>query len=264
VARDETPWNVASLLSDGSYHFVWPGLFEALVSPDGTVVRGWKTGEGYDEAFTTNVFGHLLSFALLRLGIEPFHLTVVDVGGHTFGLMGDSGFGKSTLAASFLSAGGRVMTDDMAVLAPSRGRYLANPGLPRIKLWPDTAHTLMPGRSGHSVAPGTRKSVYPLRSSEWARRPRPLRSIYVLHGSMAGSGRARVEVARLSRASAHLELIKNTFNSVVIDEPRLLRQFEFTARVTATVPVSRLVYPPGLDRLPAVREAVLADLAHVS
>ena len=52
--------------------------------------------------------------------------------------LGDSGFGKSSLAAYLLSAGDRLVTDDLLLLQESEG-FLAYPGPPRIKLfrtWP--------------------------------------------------------------------------------------------------------------------------------
>jgi hypothetical protein len=46
-----------------------------------------------------------------------------------------------------------------------------------------------------------------------------------------------------------------------VDRARLARQFAFASRLAATVPVTRLSYPRSLSLLPAVCEAVLADLS---
>ena len=47
--------------------------------------------------------------------------------------LGDNAFGKSSLAACFLAAGARLLTDDLLVLHESSDRVLAYPGPPRIK-----------------------------------------------------------------------------------------------------------------------------------
>jgi len=50
--------------------------------------------------------------------------------------LGDSGHGKSSLAACFLAAGHRLLTDDLLVIGESGDYLMAHPGPPRIKLFP--------------------------------------------------------------------------------------------------------------------------------
>jgi hypothetical protein len=47
---------------------------------------------------------------------------------------------------------------------------------------------------------------------------------------------------------------------MVLERERLKRQFEFAAQLSARVPIKRLRYPGRLASLPAVCEAVAADL----
>ena len=57
-----------------------------------------------------------------------------------------------------------------------------------------------------------------------------------------------------------MALVKNTFNYRVVNSARLERQFKQTAQLVSTIPVKKLSYPRVLAQLPAVRDAILADL----
>ena len=85
------------------------------------------------------MLGQALSFALVRQGFEPLHATVVVVDDHAVAFLGGNAFGKSSLAACFLEAGYRLLTDDLLILRESSDRILAYPGPPRIKLFPKIA-----------------------------------------------------------------------------------------------------------------------------
>ena len=63
---------------------------------------GRALGQDIDRAFTTHLFGHVLSFVLLKKGLEPLHSTVLAAPGGAIGILGDSGYGKSTLAAALI------------------------------------------------------------------------------------------------------------------------------------------------------------------
>jgi len=49
---------------------------------------------------------------------------------------------------------------------------------------------------------------------------------------------------------------------VIVERPRLTSHFRFATRLAAGVPVRRLTYVRHLSSLPAVVDAVLADLSH--
>jgi hypothetical protein len=55
-------------------------------------------------------------------------------------------------------------------------------------------------------------------------------------------------------------VIRHTFNDSILHPRRLRQQFLFAGRLLKTVPVNTLCYPRRLDVLPAVVEAILADL----
>jgi hypothetical protein len=252
------PWVTASL-RDGSRYLRWSGAFEFLIPPDGrSVTCRPLTPRGVD-AFHTHL-GPSLSFALINLGFEPLHSTTVVVDGGGIALMGDCGYGKSSLGASFVKAGYRLLTDDLLVTSQEAGRFVAYPGAPRVKLYPAVARIIFGARvAGLRLKPLTPKLIIPLDDARSQRTPVPLKAIYVLRppGARATS---RVSIRRLSQRTAFVELVRNTFNMAVSDPDRLERQFSVATRLAMDVPVKSLSYPREFRMLVEAREAILADL----
>ena len=255
-------WFSCARLSNGAYYIRWKGLWDFLVSANGTRITARRIGAESMESFHDYLLTQVLSFALLRQGIEPLHASVVVIAGRAVGFLGDSGDGKSSLVASFLKAGFPLVTDDMLVLQRSNGKLLAHPGLPRIKLFPKRASVLLGRRvNGARMNPSTSKMVIPLRSDEACRVPVPLASMYVLNSPARSTPGRQVTIRRLSRREALVALIQNTFNFKMVVPERLKSNFLFNSALAMETPVSSLTYPRNFASLPAVRKAVLRDLA---
>lgn len=250
-------WGTASL-PDGSRYLRWSGAFEFLIPSGGrSVTCRPLTPRGID-AFHTHL-GPSLSFAMINLGFEPLHSTTVVIDGHAVALMGDCGYGKSSLGASFVKAGYRLLTDDLLVTSSEDGLFLAYPGAPRVKLYPAIAKIIFgPRVKGLRLQPLTPKLIIPLDEKQSQRTPVPLKAIYVLRppGPRTPS---HVVIRKLSHRSAFVELVRNTFNMSVSDPGRLERQFALASRLAMTVPIKSLSYPREFGMLNDAREAILAD-----
>lgn len=246
---------------DGSEYLRWAGLFEFLVSADGRRIAGRPLNGTSLEAFRTYLLGQVLSFALLKQGVEPLHSTAVVIDGGAVGFIGDCGYGKSSLGAAFLQAGYPLLTDDLLVIKEEGHSFVAYPGPPRIKLFPAIAKSLLgdcvEGTPMNNLTP---KLIIPLERHRSHRAAAILKTIYVLTHPGAGSRCERVTIRRLSQQRAFLELLRNTFNPVIIERERLKRQFTIGTLVASKIPIKSLSYPRTLLSLPSVREAVLKDL----
>jgi len=262
--RPSGKWFTWRRLATGATYLRWTGLFEFLVSADGRDIRFHRLPRATPESLSAYLLGQVLSFSLLAFGMEPLHGTVVVIDGEAIGFLGDCGYGKSTLGAAFLRLGFPILTDDLMVVEPTSSGYAVHPGMPRIKLFPSVARPVLGvARPGPRLNDGTSKQILPLHDGQAFHRPAPLRALYVLGDPKRApsdlAGHTRVD--RLSGGEALLEVIKGSFNSMVVNRDRLTRQFVFASRLAATIPVNRLSYLRDLSLLPAVCEAVLADLA---
>jgi hypothetical protein len=262
AANEKTGWFQYEELRTGAVYLRWAQLFEFLVSPDGGEIAARPCASASVEGFDTYMLGQALSFALIKQGFEPLHATVVTVDGQGLAFLGDCGRGKSSLAAAFLQAGHRLLTDDQLVLTMQDHVFTAHPGPPRIKLFPEIARRCLGARAiGTPITHLSRKLVIPLDQHQASVGAVPLKGIYMLAAPPARPRGGRIAIRRLPQRRACLALLRNTFNSRVVDTERLNRQFALAASVAATVPVKLLSYPRRLRLLPSVCDAVLADLA---
>ncbi len=262
VEPDPSRWDYYARLSDGTEYVWWNRLFEFLVSPNGRQIAGRPLAEASWAAFETYLFGQVLSYALIKLGIEPLHATVVVIDGSAVGFLGRSGYGKSSLAAAFLNTGHTLLTDDLLVLRKVGNHFSAHPGPPRIKLFPEIAEVFLGnGASGAQMNPYTCKLVIPLSSAQISCHEHPLKAIYVLKTPPKDSTSRRITVRTRTQREALLDLVSNTFNTDVMHPGRLAQQFGLISQLLSSIPFRTLSYPPDLARLPEVVKAVRRDLA---
>jgi hypothetical protein len=244
---------------DGFMYFRWDRHFEFLIDPSGRHIVARSLRPVPSSAFDSYLLGPALSFALLKQGIEPLHATTVVIDGQALGILGDSGYGKSTLAASFITAGGRLLTDDLQVIARHQDVLLAYPGPPRLKLFRPVARKVLRIKNGVALdSPFAPKLVITLKPRQCCSHPVPLRALYVL-GPPTRTAGTRVTLTRLSGRLAFVELVRNTFNTTITDRQRMERQLSWCAHLAARVPVIRVSYPRRWQVLPDVRELILAD-----
>lgn len=91
------------------------------------------------------LLGSALGGLLGQRGNLVLHGNVVRIGDHAMVCLGRSGVGKSTLAAAFLGRGYSVVADDVAAIN-AEGFVL--PGIPRIRLWQNSAQVLQIATNG--------------------------------------------------------------------------------------------------------------------
>lgn len=242
---------------DETAHVYWRDHFEFVVSSDGRRVLWRKLHDVPDEVFLTYFTGQVLSYCLLMRGIESLHATAIVIDGEAVAFLGDSGDGKSTLAASFLSRGYSLLTDDVLVFEFHKDRVLTHSSVASIKLTPESADAMFNGRRAIPMNSFTSKMIFPLQASQHVRDLVRLRVIYVLPGPSYDS---KIAVRRLLGRASFLPLIQNTFNNVILGRSRIQQQFAFAERLVRLVPIKQLSYPKGLDLIPRVADKILADL----
>ena len=248
-------------LNCGSSYVRWDGLGEFHVSPDGRTITCRRFEEAHLECFQVYLLGQAISFALVKAGLEPLHATCVAIDGKAVAFLGDSGYGKSSLAACFLEAGHRVLTDDLLVVREVPGGFEAYPGPPRIKLFSEMATRFLGGfLGGVPMNSGTGKLILPLESKRVCADVIPLEVIYAIAPPEVAAQNEFARIECVASRHAFVLLMNNVFNYQIVDSKRLNRQFGAVAGLAAGMPMKRLFYPRRVEALPWVREAILADL----
>jgi hypothetical protein len=253
-------WYKYAELDDGQSYLRWDGLFEFLVDSAGRRIWcGWL-GAASLESLQVYLLGHALSFALIRQGYEPLHATAVVVEGRAVAFLGSSGSGKSSLAAAFLADGHRLLTDDLLLIRCMGAVCDAQPGPPRIKLFPAIARRFLGGSAaGVPMNELTKKLVLPLDTRQQSGGV-PLRAVYVLSPPHSARREQKIALAPLSARQTFIELVRHTFNYLLTGPHRLQRQYQQCLQMAAGIPARSITYPRLLRALPAVRDTIIADL----
>ncbi len=249
---------VCQPIPGGPTYLRWANWYEFSIGVDGSRVA-WRAVDGCERSVLQNfLFGQALAIALVHQGFEPLHAAVVRLGDAAVGFLGDCAFGKSTLLATFLHAGHRVLTDDLLMVDRRTGASVALPGSGRIKLLPDSARRfLVDCDAGTPLNPATMKRSFPVDAARRQRSGLPLRQLFVLPHPEERETIDAIEITPASRADMARQLVKNTFTDGILCRERLARQFAHATGVASEVDGFWLRYPSGLHHLQAIREAIV-------
>lgn len=210
---------------------------------------------------------HVVPRVLELRGSLVLHASAVVTSAGAIGFLGASGAGKSTLATLLALSGWPLLSDDALVLDVRPEGLVARPTYPAFRLWaqdiPDVLGRSLrapdpDGASGQPVAHYTEKrrfSVDDVGSAAFATAGAPLARAYVLEHSDGP-----VSIERLPARDAFLALWQCTFRLDARDPKRLRHDFSRLPDA-ALSSCRRLTYPRAYASFPAVRSAILADLA---
>lgn len=188
------------------------------------------------------LLGSAMGVLLHQRGLLPLHANAIEIGGRGAAFLGHSGAGKSTLAAAFHDAGYRVLSDDVCVAMREAKGFVAQPGIPRLRLWRDAIERSGRAAEGFERAFDT-LDKYTVRTEANARtHALPLAAIYLL--TRQDADKRDFEIHRLPGVQAIRALIENTYRGAFIEtvgDPR--RHFETCLQLSREVPVYELRRP---------------------
>src|SRR4249919_3720578 len=137
------------------FGFDFPGVAQAWVTPDRRITL-WRRYDASIESLRHVLLDQILPRVLAQQGHLVLHGAAVQTqGGSTLLMLGDSGMGKSTLAAAFGQSGADVLSDDGVLITLSQGEthtVHAVPCYAGLRLWPDSLDSVMSDRAGESSA----------------------------------------------------------------------------------------------------------------
>jgi len=208
------------------------------ISPE--VLRGYLTGV-------------LLATLLRQRGYVVLHASCVERAGAAIGFIGDSGWGKSTVAEYFCREGYSLLNDDILVVALNQeGPPVVVPGFPQVKLLPDTGARLRD--DFHELPRMHERTAKRLNlSPEWKGERAHLSRLFVLESTFREENRIR----SISAREALMELIKHSRASNLIAHPQVRAEnLSRCADLVQRVPVAVLERRRGVEFLREIRQLV--------
>jgi hypothetical protein len=253
VLPDGTPWSLIYRTKSG-YLLRFPELADFQVTRDGQVVYGWPVPGIPEQSVQHLYLNQVLPLALSKQGKLVFHASAVEIGDAAVAFMGESGRGKSTLAASFATSGSRFLTDDGLVVENVEGEWRILPSHPSIRLWEDSQQALI--AAGVQQAPPvsyTSKSRFLAGAGiVFCEQPRRLQCVYFLGTGVSPEPRFE----RLPPGEALIELVKHSFLLDIEERELLAAHFDELSRLASRPLYYRLDYPRRFEDLAQVRKAI--------
>ena len=251
---DGSPWTQFYRAGRG-YLLRFPQLADFEVSADGRTIVCTPQPEVASGTYEHLYLNQVLPLVLSRLGKLVFHASAVEVAGGAVAFVGESGRGKSTLAACFATQGFRLLTDDGLVLEMSGSGYRVLPSHPSIRLWQDAKEALLaPGAETAPHLPFTSKQRFLAgRDIVFRGEPCPLRSVYFLGDGSAGE----LTVESMTALEAVVEWMKHSFLLDVQAQSDLAPHFDRVTGLAGHPFHYRLDFPRRFDGLADVRRALV-------
>lgn len=154
------------------------------------------------------LLGSAMGVLLHQRGLLPLHANAVEIAGRAHAFMGPPGIGKSTLAAAMKRAGCPVLTDDVCVVgADGGGGFVAQPGIPRLRLWRNSLEALGLRREEcrRSYAGDEAYDKYDVTLSRAAAGPIPLGGVFLLEDG------DKLTIEPIGGVEAVAALVENTY-----------------------------------------------------
>jgi hypothetical protein len=234
---------VAIGTQQGTYRLVFDGGADFTVSPASRTVA-IRTGAAPAGTVRHRLVDQVIPMVMSHFGRIVLHGSALSLPDGAVAFVGPAGAGKSTLAASFALAGTAVLSDDAVFVERSRGRWLAVPAYPGVRL---------------VTGAGGKRRLTPAHGIRFEERRRTLRRVYLLENSTRAGVRPRVE--RLAPRDAIMTLVEYAFVLDTSDRHRMAAHFSRVAEAAEGLDVRKLVYPRKMSALVDVREIVRADVA---
>lgn len=265
VERDDSPFTLISYGAGESFELAYGD--EARFFVDGMAERIWGTCPPplTNEDAATYLLGPVMGFVLRRRSVLALHASAVCIAGQAVALCGESQSGKSTTAAALALRGIPVLCEDITPLVEVDGRFQAEPGYPRVCLWPDTVEELFGAPAAlPRLTPSWEKFFLPLDggNAKFEAKRRVVSAVYLFAPRVAEADAPRIE--HLSAREAILGLVQNTYMNWLLDRRQRAIEFDALGKLVAQVPVRRIVPHADLRRIGALCELIVADAERAS
>jgi hypothetical protein len=225
-----------------------------MVSPDGLDVEQYAAPGTDHSTLEHLLLNQVFPLAQSLHGELVFHGSAVSLNGGAVSFLGRSGHGKSTLAASFASAGQAFLTDDGLKLEKRADGYWVEPSHPSIRLWGDSREALIHAEAVLSppVQYTNKSRVLSDDQLSACREPRRLRRVYFL----GDGGVDDVVIESLNPREALIGLVNHSFMLDTSTAQVMARHFDALSQMVSLPIFFRLDYPRRYDLLDQVRMAV--------
>jgi len=173
--------------------------------------------------------------------------------------VGDSGWGKSTLASSFHQSGKPLITDDCLLLSIENGEVLGIPNYYGVRLFQDSVKSIFKDHDSTTVAHYIDKKRVTLKDQDTPDTLSgvKLSAIFLLGKPEQEAHSRDINIQNIKGTSEMMPLIEQIFIMDICNKELVSKLFKQIGKISETKPpVYSIQYPREYKKLPEVREAI--------
>ncbi len=239
--------------SPDGYSLVFDDTGRFDISAGGDRITWFRPAGASLPAAVADLTSRVLAMALHAAGLHTIHASAVSISGAGIAFLAPKFHGKSTLCGALVRAGARAISDD-TVPVKFAPRTMLLPGLPRLRLWSDSAHRIF---GIEQEAAGIRKHLLDtLPDAQVESRPVPFHAAYLLTPVDALPGGASVSRTHVDSVPATMAMLTHARLGPILTGPESAGLLSRTAEMAVDVPVYSLEVVRDLDRINDVARTV--------
>ena len=216
---------------------------EIIVNPD----------TGIEDNFLRSlILGPALGIYLHLQGRVVLHASTINMQGKGVGFVGHNGAGKSTTTSYFLKKGYSLVADDVSSLEFINNIPLVYPGIPRIKLWPETMDLWDEKLECFPIH--TQSTKISCAVDNFHDEPTPLKHIYVIERG------EETHIEDITPQEGLIELIRNSYCANIFSDTYKKKSLADYGKLVKKISLKRLYIQEGLDKLDNMVQAVEEDV----
>ena len=249
---------VHELRDTGALLLRYPDGVEFVLSRDGR--SAWsRWPSALTAAYAVDyLIAPVLGLVLRLQGTLALHACAVRVGDRAVIVAGEAGRGKSTLSAALVARGHDLLADDVAAVRLLDDCLMVEPGVPIVRLWPDSVRAAVPTDAPFVPLPDPWDKERLLLQRALGRRA-PLAAVYLLTAREAAPHAPYF--AAMSPRSALIALAAESYAATLLDPRMREEQFRQLDALVKRVPVRLLTPHEDIGRLDALAQLVERDCA---
>jgi hypothetical protein len=250
---DEGVFRIAShyILTKESVYLVWNNIDICQISKGKEIIVNSQTS--IDETFLRAlILGPALGILLDQRGRLVLHASAVNMNDGAVAFMGHNGAGKSTTTFSFMDSGYPLIADDILSIEFRDNIPVVFPGLPRIKLWPESMEIFDKSMESFPIHPESRKRSYLV--DDFCNQVVSLKHIYVIEN------KETTYLEELNLQEALIELIRNSYCANIFQNSDQATNLEEYAKIVKNVSIKQLNIERSLDKIPEMVNLVEKDV----
>ena len=250
---------------DNSYLLRFPKSADFIISGSGESIDYFPEPGVAPETIRHLLLDQVIPRILGQQGRLVLHASAVAMpDGAVAAFIGASGYGKSTLAASFHQSGATLITDDCLLLDMGKGQVTGIPNYYGVRLLDDSTSAIF-GKSIESspVAHYSDKSrlLLPRKEGHETYRKFPLQALFVLETPENIEDRDEISIEPLNGSRQLMSIVEQSFLLDVTDKLLVRNNFLNIGRLaTSNIHIYSLKYPRKHELLSKVRSCIVDAL----